>query len=175
MLKNAYLYEEEIKRKSYEIWYDPKYQYYYSGPYHGEFSLNHDNDGDWSSRTFASVNSKGEVIGYMGYHINHEINGANSFGALNFSNDKITFGLDLAQCIDDIFCKFCMNRLEFNVIVGNPIERSYDRMVQKYGGRILCVRKQTAKDIAGNLLDDKVYEIVREDYLKVKEKINHGK
>ena len=50
----------------------------------------------------------------------------NSF--VNFSDDKWTFGMDLRQVIDDIFCKFNMQRMEFNVVCGNPIEKSYDRI-----------------------------------------------
>lgn len=169
MLKNAYLYEEEIKRAMYEIWYDERYQHYFMGAYHDEFELRHGDGGDWYCRTFASVDSKGNLIGMIGYKIDHEVESANNFGAINFTNNLATFGKDLVQVVDDIFCKFRMNRLEFNVVIGNPIERSYDRMVQEYGGRILCIRHQVAKGMDGVIHDDKAYEIMREDYLKAKE------
>lgn len=175
MLKNAYPFEEQIKQKMYDTWYDPKYQYYYMGPYHDEFELRHGDGGDWYSRTFASVNKDGEVLGMIGYKIDHEVNSASNFGAINFSDDIATFGMDLVQAIDDIFCKFGMNRVEFAVVIGNPIEKNYDKMVEKYGGRILCIRHDVAKDLAGNFCDDKAYEIMRKDYLKAKEKNRHGK
>lgn len=70
---------------------------------------------------------------------------AYDFGAINFSNDKLTFGRDLVQVIDDIFCSFGLERMEFKVVCGNPIERSYDRMVERFGGRIVGVRKRVAK------------------------------
>lgn len=174
MLKNAYLYEEEIKQKMYGIWYDEKYQYYFMGAYHDEFELRHGDGGDWYCRTFASVDKHGQLLGMIGYKIDHEVDSASNFGAINFSDNKIIFGQDLAQSIDDIFCKFGMNRVEFNVVIGNPIEKSYDKMVEKYGGRILCVRHDVAKDMAGNLHDDKAYEIMRTDYLKAKERLRHG-
>lgn len=176
MLKNAYLYEEQIREAFYEAWYDPKYQYYFMGAYHDEFTLPHGHEGgDWSARAFASVDKHDNVIGLIGYQIEHEANYAHNFGAINFTDNKALYGMDLAQCVDDIFCKFGMNRLQFSVVVGNPIERSYDRMVAKYGGRVLCVRHEVAKDLAGNLCDDKMYEIMKRDYLKAKEDMKRGK
>lgn len=88
------------------------------------------------------------------------------FGAINFSDDKITFGYALRQVIDDCFIKFGMNVIEWNVICGNPIEPSYDRMCEKLGGHIIGIRHNRSRDLAGNPLNDKSYEILREDYLK---------
>lgn len=168
MLDNAFKYEQEIKTKFLDVWYDPKYQYYFGGTHREPYAL--PNNGDWYCRTFVSLNKEGEVIGMIGYSVDNEVNRAHSFGAINFSNDIITFGFDLRQAIDDIFIKFGMNKMEFNVIRGNPIEKSYDRIVEKIGGRILCIRKDTAKLMNGTIVDDKVYEVMRSDYLKFKER-----
>lgn len=118
--------------------------------------------------SFVSVNSKGEVIGYITYCVNRKTQSAYDFGAMNFSNDKITFGKDLYQVIDDVFCKFNFQRMEFNVVCGNPIERSYDRMVKRLGGRIVGIRKRVSSILDNQLCDDKIYEILREDYLAYK-------
>ena len=59
-----------------------------------------------------------------------------------------------------------MNVIEWNVICGNPIEPSYDRMCEKLGGHIIGIRHNRSRDLAGNPLNDKSYEILREDYLK---------
>ena len=61
--------------------------------------------------------------------------------------------------------------LEFAVVRGNPIEKSYDRIATKYGGRIVGIRTARARDMAGNLCDDKLYEITREGYLAAKERM----
>lgn len=172
MLDNAFKYEEELKAKFLDTWYDPKYQYYYGGPHREPYGL--PKNGDYYCRTFVSLNADGEVIGMVGYSIDNEVNRAHSFGAINFSDDIFTFSQDLRQVIDDIFIKFGMNKMEFNVICGNPIEKSYDRIVQKIGGRILCIRKDTAKLLNGTLADDKMYEIMRSDYIKFKERSKHN-
>lgn len=168
MLDNGHKYEAEIRAKFMDVWYDPAYQFYFCGAYHEPFSL--PENGDWHCRHFVSLNKEGEVNGLIGYAIDHECNLAHNFGAVNFGGSKIEFGLDLARVIDDIFVKFGMNKLEFNVICGNPIEKSYDKIINKIGGRIVGIRKDRAKDLAGNFHDDKIYEVMREDYLKAKER-----
>lgn len=171
MLDNAFKYEDKIRARFLDVWYDPKYQFYFCGAYHEPFSL--PQNGDWHCRQFVSLSKEGEVNGLIGYAIDHDCNLAHNFGAINFSTDRVGFGLDLARCIDDIFVKFCMNKLEFNVICGNPIEASYDKIIGKIGGHILCTRRDRAKDMAGNFHDDKIYEVMREDYMKAKERRRH--
>ena len=131
-------------------------------------------DGDWDNRHFVSLNSDGEVIGVIDYHIDRECDMATWFGAINFTDNKVVFGKDLAQVIDDIFCKFNMRKLEFCVIIGNPIEHTYDRMVKQYGGQVTGIRHKCVKLLDGNYYDDKSYEIFREDYIAAKEK-KYGK
>lgn len=174
MLKSAYLYEDEIRKAFYEIWYDPEYQYYFMGAYHDDFNLDHEN-GDWHCRSYAVTDKEGCLIGYISYKIDHETQSASSLGAINFTNNIATFGQALYQVINDIFCKYHMNRLEFAVVVGNPVEKSYDRIVKMFGGKILCTKHETAKDMAGNFCDEKLYEIMRKDYLTAKESRKHGK
>ena len=62
--------------------------------------------------------------------------------------------------------------MEFDVICGNPVEKSYDKMVAKYGGRVIGIRKRVATLMDNKLYDSKSYEILREDYLKSKQKNN---
>lgn len=163
-LANAKLYEEEIKRKMWEIWYDEKYQYYFGGNWRNDFSLA-DNPGDWQKRAFAVLSNSGELLGYISYSVDNELGVAQWFGAVNFSNNKLEFGRALQQVITDCFLKFGMEVVEWCVICGNPIERSYDRMCRRLGGRIIGIRHHRAKNLAGDICDDKMYEILREDFL----------
>jgi hypothetical protein len=174
MLDVAYKYEEEIKNKMLNIWYDERYMFYFSSSGR-HFWSNPDNDGEYDNRHFVSLNSNGEVIGLIDYHIDHECNMATWFGAINFTDNKAVFSKDLAQVIDDIFCKFNMRKLEFAVICGNPIEKNYDKLVAKYGGVITGIKRQHVRLMDGNYYDHKDYEIFREDYLAAKEKMKNGK
>jgi len=164
-LVNAKLYEEDIKRKMWEVWYDEKYQYYFSGSWRRDFSLN-DSNNAWPRQAFAVLNQKDELIGYICYSVDTELQVAQWFGAINFSDDKITFGHAIRQVIEDCFLKFGMEVVEWSVVCGNPIEDSYDRICAKSGGHIIGIRHRRTKDLAGRIHDDKSYEILREDFLK---------
>ena len=59
-------------------------------------------------------------------------------------------------------------KLNFSVVVGNPIEKSYDKLIKRYGGRIVGTREKETTLVDGNLYDVKMYELFREDYLKSK-------
>lgn len=168
-LVNAKFYEEEIKRKMWEVWYDEKYQYYFSGSWRCDFSLN-DSNNEWPRRAFAVLNQKDELIGYICYSVDTEMRVAQWFGAINFSNDKLTFGRAMRQVIEDCFLKFGMEVVEWRVICGNPIEDSYDRMCEKLGGHIISIQHRRTKDLAGNVHDDKSYEILREDFMKARKR-----
>ena len=60
-LANAKLYEGQIKRKMWEIWYDEKYQYYFGGNWRSDLSLA-DNNSDYPKRAFAVLNNRDELI-----------------------------------------------------------------------------------------------------------------
>ena len=72
--------------------------------------------------------------------------------------------------IDQMFTKFNFRKKSFFVIVGNPIEKTYDKFVSRYGGRIIGVKKQHVKLTDGKYYDKKMYEIFRDDYIKNKNK-----
>lgn len=164
-IKNAKLYETEIREKIWEIWYDEKYQYYFGTDWRRDFSLA-DAENSPCHHDFAIFNDDDELIGYIGYSIDLESRIAERFGAINFSDDKLIFGKVICQIIKDCFLKFGMNVVEWCVICGNPIEKSYDRLCERYGGRIVGVKRRRAKDMAGNPCDFKMYEILREDFLE---------
>lgn len=173
MLDLAYKYEEEIKQLMIETWYDPYYMYFYMSPYHDLFELPK-NEGDWNYRGFVSINNNHKLIGYIGYNINRDHNKVSNIEIINFNSltkNKITFGKDVVKVIDDIFCKFNIRKIEFAVIVGNPVEKTYDRLVKRYGGNIIGIKHKSVKLMDGQYYDQKEYEIFREDYLAATEHI----
>ena len=62
------------------------------------------------------------------------------------------------------------------MVIGNPIERTYDKLCQKYGGRIIGIEKEETKLQDNKYYDVKRYEILRSEYVANKEKNNgiHG-
>lgn len=173
MITNAMDYQDELRKALHAVWYDPKYQYYFYSNLRRPFSIEGDGK-PFLRRDFVSLNNYGKLLGYIGYGIDAPVNLAYGFGAINFSDDMMTFGHDLRTVIDDIFVKFGMETFEFSVIIGNAAERSYDRLVRRIGGRILCTRHARTQDLAGNVCDDKLYEITRAEYLRFRNRKEHG-
>lgn len=166
MLDNARKYIDVLKNKFLDIWYDNDYKYYFCNDYHNSIELP---DNDFNEMHFVSLDSSYNVIGYISYSVHRGTNSAYNLGIMNFSKDnKFIFGKDVYKVIDDIFTKFNMQRLEFSVVVGNPIEKSYDRMIEKYNGRIVGIRKRAVKLADNKLYDEKIYELLNEDYLSGK-------
>ena len=174
MLDLAFKYEEQIRMKMLDTWYDEKYMYYHCSPYHELYQTPSPSDGDWNNRPFVSLDQDGNLLGLITYTIDREYDFVSNFGAINFSDNKVIFGRDLITVIDDIFCKFNIRKIEFFVVKGNPVERSYDRLINKYGGKIIGIRTKHCKLMNGEYYDEKMYELFREDYIAAKEKI-HGK
>lgn len=169
MLDNAKKYILEINDKMMDTWYDEKYKFYHWN-WHSEITID---DSDWDNMNFVSIDDDYNVLGYISFHIDRTIYGVESFSAINFSDNTIIFGKDLHTVLNDIFTKFNFNRLEFSVIIGNPVEKYYDKLIEKHNGRIIGIRRNARKTMDNQLYDEKIYEILREDYIKSREK-NHG-
>ena len=93
-------------------------------------------------------------------------NNVHDLSIINFTDNKTAFGIDLGQALKDIFEKYKFRKINFYVVVGNPIEKSYDKMIKKYGGRIIGTKKEDAKLIDGEYYDTKLYEILSTEYFE---------
>ena len=69
MLDLAHKYEEEIRNRMYDTWYDEKYKFYYSSSYHTPYESPNSKDGDWCCREFVSLDSQHRIIGLISYEI----------------------------------------------------------------------------------------------------------
>jgi hypothetical protein len=75
-----------------------------------------------------------------------------------------TFGRDVITAVKDIFEKYRFNKLDFSVVCGNPIEKTYDKLIKRYNGRVVGIREQEARLLDGKLYDVKEYELLAERY-----------
>lgn len=165
MLEPAIKYEVQTKEKFRGIWFDERYKFFNCSDYYEERKID---DSTWNRHQFVSIRN-GEVIGYIGYAVGRTENDVSGLAIVNFEEKpSLTFSKDLGQALCDIFEKFRFRRLEFSVIVGNPIKKSYDRLCQKYGGKIVGTHHKRQRLIDGKLYDQKYYEIFADDYFAAK-------
>lgn len=162
MLDIAINHIDELKKKFNSIWFQEKYKFYNYDMWFNNVEVD---DNTWNRHQFASVNKDGEVIGYIAYQVERQTHNASKLAIINFTDDKIVFGRDLKQVLVDIFEKFKFNKLSFSVVVGNPIEKSYDKMVKKYGGCVVGVAANETKLYDNEYYPVKYYEILKENYL----------
>lgn len=167
MLDIAIKHEYELSEKFQNTWFQDKYKFYNFDVYYEDIEIA---NSTWNKHEFVSLNKYGEIIGYIGYGVKRHTGYCDGLAAINFSDDKITFGIDLARAIRDIFEKFNFNKLKFSVVIGNPVEKSYDKVIKRFNGRIVGIDKDETRLIDGKLYDVKRYEILRKDYLKALKK-----
>ena len=167
MLDVALKHIDELKKLYINTWHQDKYKHY---NYQCFWKMPTFDESTWDGHDFVSINKKGEIIGAIGYSINRPTESVCGLGIINFTDDKITFGKDVLQAIKDIFEKYNFRKMSCCVVIGNPIEKTYDRLIPKYGGRIVGVEKEETKLCDNKYYDVKRYEILREDYMRAKER-----
>lgn len=166
MLKLAYFYKQQLQEEYQKIIFDEKYKFYFCQSYWDYEFHTSTGDSNWYGIEYVSVNKDGDIIGYLGADINRDSNKVNCLKIINFKNKgNITFSKDLYNFLMELFTKYKVRKIEFSVVVGNPIEKMYDKYVQKYGGHIAGQYTKYIKLIDGEYYDYKMYEIFREDYL----------
>lgn len=166
MIDVANKYVDELKKKFFDTWGKEKYKYWQINGY--DKGCPDVPETNYGEAHFVILNND-DIIGYVSYNINRQTRCVWGFEAVNFSDNRILFGLSMFRILKNIFEKDGFNKINFNVAVGNPIEKSYDKFIEKYGGRIVGYYKDDIILSDGTLCDYKLYEIMRVDYIKNKE------
>lgn len=162
MIQPAQLFREEIQTKMIKCWYDPVYQYYFDGYNRSVPEISNDSN---YSHHFASVNNKGEVIGYISYRYNDATGNCNCFGAISFDRGNPLFAKDLLEVIYNIFFKFGFRRIEFFCYTDNPAIKGYRKFIKRYGGEEIGILHDV-QFVNGNWADAAIFEI-RKSHLKI--------
>ena len=168
MLDFAIRYQNELTDLMRQTWMKEKYKFWNGTSFFEDFCFE---SSTWVNHQVVSVRNE-KVIGYIAYSINRaDGDVVYNLQIINFEDKpSVTFARDLGQALTDIFEKYGFRKLNFSVIVGNPIEKSYDKMIRLYGGRIVGYWKENVRLIDGKYYDEKLYEVMREDYFTEKEK-----
>lgn len=163
MLDLALNHEEELKKKFRGIWFSEKYKFWTCANYYEERALK---ENTWDGHQFVSLDNNGDVIGYIGYEIDRVNDLVDGLSIINFTENKIIFGIDVGNALIDIFEKFHFRKINFCVVIGNPIEKTYDRMTEKYHGKVVGIQRKQVRLFDGKYYDMKMYEILLSDYLE---------
>ncbi len=172
MLDLAIKHVDELHELQYKTWDNEKYKYWNNSAFFTPMEI-YENNACWHQ--YVSM-FNGRVIGYIAYEIERSEFYADSVSILNFYDDyKFIFGMDLRQAFKDIFEKYHYRKVNFSVTIGNPAEKYYDRLTERYGGCVAGYFKEDVKLFDGKYYDRKFYEILAKDYFKAvkHKKIEH--
>ena len=170
MLEPAIKYEEQLQKKLKESRQKDKIRYSYYDPLYNYTALRGGikiEANTMRKHQFVSV-YKGEVMGYISYNISLPDYRVYHYETISFGNNPIVFAMDYKRAVDNIFRLYKFRKINFCVFEGNPILKVYDAKIEKFGGRIVGIQKEHSKLADGKYHDLKLYEILREDYLRVR-------
>lgn len=161
MLELASLHKEELLEKYKRTFTDPRYKYYHDSQDCYEditFSTN-----NWNVEQLASLDKEGRVVGFIQVNYKRPTHAIDDFKLISFKDDlNITLIRDLLNLIDLKF-KSGIRKISFGAVVGNPIAKTYEKLILKYGGRCSSHSKSEVL-IYGKYCDTKTWELFKEEY-----------
>lgn len=164
MLKLAYDYKDKLNHEYSKAVVKERNKYYIASSYF-DYSIDLAPN-NWDCIQMVSVDKGENVLGYFKSTVDRSSMSITSVCAINFTEKvNMVFSKDFYCFLKDLFVKFAFFKISWTVLVGNPAERIYDKMVKKYNGRIVGTRKQDALLYTGERCDVKLYELFREDFL----------
>lgn len=121
-------------------------------------------DSSWDKLQYVSVDKEGNVLGYIKADVGRPTRILNNFALVNLTGKaNLTFSKDILNFIDLCFKERKFIKMEFNVIVGNPAEKIYDKFIKKCGGSVVGTLHKSSMLHDGKYYDKKLYEILREE------------
>ena len=170
MLEYAKPYEDRLRELFGAVAFDPFYRFLEYRCYREPFDIPKDT---WGGNDFVSIHA-GAVIGFIGYRIRRPENAVDGVRVIHFAGaggrdahkNAYIFGKDVLSAFRDMFERFHFDKVNFSVVVGNPVEKTYDKLARRYGGGIVGTRKRDVRLLDGYLYDLKEYEILAADYSK---------
>lgn len=121
----------------------------------------------WNYTERLSIGKDGAILGYFQANIKRPENYVENVLVLNFGKTNYTFSKDFREFWTSFFEVHGFRKIRFYVVVGNPAEKQYDKLVKRYDGRIIGIFKDEILYSDGTYKDMKIYELYKENYDKV--------
>lgn len=154
MLVPAILYKEQIKKNFQELYYTED-MFLETGSL-GQWCTNISDTSSEGRFDYAIIQND-KLIGYLSYQVDYYVSKAYNFGLMSFDRGNVVVGKDLFHKMEELVSSF--HRIEWRMVGGNPVERSYDRFCERHHGK-KHILKDAIRDAEGKYRDDIIYEIV---------------
>lgn len=137
----------------------------------GYFDLSEMPTDDWGEIARVSVDEgagddSGDeaVLGFLSASVFRHGRAVTNMQAVRFGEPSATFTADLFGFLRLLFETHGMNRVGWTCCVGNPAQRGYEIAVERYGGRVVGITRDSAVLCDGSVSDEVLYEVLRADY-----------
>jgi hypothetical protein len=169
MLKLAIGYKDELEKKFYEMVHDDRFMFAFADSYKSMPEIKKDT---WNKCQYVSMVGD-TIIGYISYSVDRDALRVSGVQMMNFysfnegdgSDDKRSvFGKDVLKVFKEMLTRD-YRKITFTAFEGNPIIPTYDKLVNKYGGRVVGIYKDHEKLWDGKYYDMKIYEIMQSDFI----------
>lgn len=124
-------------------------------------------DKAWNYIERISLDKDKNVLGYFQAHIKRPENYVENVLIINFGDPTHTFSKDKTEFWTSFFDVYKFRKIKFHVIVGNPAEAQFDKLIKKYDGRIIGTFKDEILYKDGTYKDIKIYELYKNNYDKI--------
>lgn len=154
MLEVSNKYADQLTDLNYSIRYNDYYKYYNLGSYYDDPEYK---NSDWIRSDWVST-TDGVVKAQFKAYLDRDYMTVTELAIINYSQTYVEFYSDFREFIRRLV-KVGFRKISFSVVVGNPAEKTYDRFIKRYGGRIVGTYTSHVKLIDGKYYDLKRYEI----------------
>ena len=159
MLIPAILKKDEILEAFKKYYYTDDMMYETGGMGNWLPDIQEETNGD--KFQYAIVDSDEELIGFLSYTVDWYSSCAYNFGLISFNRGNPTTGRDLFNELTKLINEYKLHRIEWKMVGGNPVEKSYDKFCNKFNGT-KHVFKDVMKDKFGKYHDSIIYEIIND-------------
>lgn len=121
-----------------------------------------------------AITKYGQLLGYISFRVDWYSSCAYNFGLIKFEDTYDTYELIdypsapvIASAIREVIRQiesFGLHRIEFRCVGGNPAEKGYDGIIERFHGKYKLRKvdfRDNIRDTQGNYHDTIMYEMIR--------------
>lgn len=174
MLVLAYDHKDEVEGLYSDLMRQDRFKWMSSSPIFNRPDWEKLNSFNYEKQMYLSVKKDDEetstMLGIIEYNIDHWRQSIAGFSCIrvddNDDDNGYIFMKDMLQVVFEIFHKYGFRKLNWCVIVGNPVEASWDKFCKLAGGRVVGTFKDDAYTSDRVFRDVKHYEVLKDDFYK---------
>lgn len=120
---------------------------------------------NWNRHQWVSLDSIYNIVGYLEASVRRPENYVENISIVNFVKGwNPTFYKDLKRFVIRLLFRYNYYKIVWNVVVGSPNEKIYDKFSTAYGGRVVGTFRDHKILQDGTIKSTKFYEMFRKDF-----------